>query len=145
MEPIYGEKREAAGFVPYRKCGADFEFFLQRRSKDARKNPDMLGVFGGGLEENETPEQALVREIREELNYTPANPIYFSKYEHATNIIYLFIEEVSHNFDSSVTVCEGQYGAFFSAAQLRRLPDLTRTARVAVEQVAEYLARKTAN
>ena len=43
------------------------EILLQHRSKDALRLPDYWAFFGGGIEGEETPEQAIAREILEEL------------------------------------------------------------------------------
>ncbi len=40
---------------------------LQKRPKDANRFPDSWGLFGGGLKPGESPEDALRREVREEL------------------------------------------------------------------------------
>lgn len=40
---------------------------LQHRTKDAPISPDKWGLFGGHGEEGENPQQALVRELREEM------------------------------------------------------------------------------
>lgn len=39
---------------------------FQRRGKDASRSPDLLGLFGGHVEEGETPDDAIVRELGEE-------------------------------------------------------------------------------
>jgi len=41
---------------------------LQKRDMKAKANPGLWGFFGGSSESDETPEQALKRELKEELN-----------------------------------------------------------------------------
>lgn len=45
----------------------DNKILLQQRGQDWARYPGYLCEFGGELEANETPDQALVRELREEL------------------------------------------------------------------------------
>lgn len=45
----------------------DGRMVFQRRSKDAPLSPGLLGFFGGHVEKGETPEQAMRRELSEEL------------------------------------------------------------------------------
>ncbi len=42
------------------------EVVLQRRTDDAPYAPGMLGMFGGAVEDGESPDEAVRREIREE-------------------------------------------------------------------------------
>ena len=44
------------------------KILLQKRSKTAKRFQDKWGLFGGGVDEGETPEAALWREIKEELD-----------------------------------------------------------------------------
>ncbi len=57
---------------------------LQHREKDIKILPDYWGFFGGQIEKNETPLQAVKREANEELEYIPAKPklILTQKYLH---------------------------------------------------------------
>ena len=45
----------------------DYGNILLQDRKDIRKHNEEYGFFGGKIEENETPEEALKREIKEEL------------------------------------------------------------------------------
>lgn len=108
-------KRVVSSYVPYRKRGDVYEFFLQKRDKNASTNPGLFGLFGGGCDEGETPLQGLKREVQEELEHTPQKPISFSRYESASTIFHVYVEEVSDDFESFVHVSEGEYGKFLHA------------------------------
>ncbi len=56
--------RKAAGLLIIR---ADGKFLLQHRDEKARRFPLYWGFFGGGINDSETPEQAMIREAKEEL------------------------------------------------------------------------------
>lgn len=45
----------------------DGKIVLQLRDKDCRTFPGYIATFGGAVEHNETPMQALIRELKEEL------------------------------------------------------------------------------
>jgi len=44
------------------------EVLLQHRDGNAPTNPNKWGLWGGGIEKGESPEVALVRELKEELD-----------------------------------------------------------------------------
>lgn len=58
------KKRRVALIVPYTSDG---RILLQDR-RDISKIGEEWGFFGGGIESGETPEQALLREVKEELS-----------------------------------------------------------------------------
>ena len=77
-------------------------------------------MFGGTIEDGETPETALFREVREELDYQPSNVRFFRKYE-STDIGFeasIFVSEVDEHFENEITVLEGEYGKFLSEREL---------------------------
>jgi len=110
-------KRQVAIFIPYRQKDGDVFVFLQKRSKDAKRIPDYFGFFGGGLEGGETPEQALAREIKEELNYQPRDHFLLKFYEFERKEAWVFYQKVNDSFENETEVLEGQYGKWFSQVE----------------------------
>jgi 8-oxo-dGTP pyrophosphatase MutT (NUDIX family) len=142
MKPLMSDKRENSTLIPYRRIDGELFFYLQKRSDNAPRMPGVFGMFGGGFEPGETPEQALYREIMEELVYVPQHPVYFSRYEHGKAILHLFVEEVASDFESKVEVKEGDFGKFFSASEVVSMEKIAPMARIAVPQIVEVLNKK---
>ncbi len=59
----------------------DGRILLQYRDKDNRWNQDSWSEFGGQIEEGETPEEAVKRELKEELGIELTGLKLFKKYE----------------------------------------------------------------
>jgi len=57
------KKRDVAVLVLFKGN----KILLQKRAKDAKRFPGTWGLFGGGVEDGESTESALRREIKEEL------------------------------------------------------------------------------
>jgi tRNA (cytosine49-C5)-methyltransferase len=74
-------KREAAIVIFY-----DKEHFLIQDRKDISKWGEEYAYFGGRIEEGENPEQALKRELKEELEIEIKNYKLFKDYEDTENI-----------------------------------------------------------
>lgn len=111
--------RRTAEFIPYRFINGQWCLFVQKRTKDAPLSPGMFGIFGGHLEDGESPQTALLREILEELDYQPRNVRFFHKYEYNDCEQYVFITEVDESFENEITVLEGEYGVFLSESALK--------------------------
>jgi 8-oxo-dGTP pyrophosphatase MutT (NUDIX family) len=110
--------RRTSELVPYRFINGQYFLFVQKRSKDVAPEPDMFGMFGGGIEEGESPEAALFREIREELDYHPRNVQFFRRYEFADYELNVFLSPAGARFDSEIRVLEGEYGRFLNESEL---------------------------
>ena len=53
----------------------DKKILLGKRRTDLKFYPNVWDIIGGHMEDNETPEQTLLRELREELGVTPTHSI----------------------------------------------------------------------
>jgi 8-oxo-dGTP diphosphatase len=76
--------------------------------------PNCWGTFGGQIEQNETSEQAVAREIMEELQYELHDPEFFGIFPFDGYDIYMFKKVVPEITMDDVVVKEGQEGAFMS-------------------------------
>jgi len=89
---------------------------LQHRTKDAERLPDYWAFFGGHVENGETPKEAAIREINEEINFISRNPRFILK--RTINILRkklvlnVFIEEF-HGNKGSLVLREGQGWGWF--------------------------------
>lgn len=54
--------------IPYYLQDDKLFVLMQLRSLDAERIPGYISFFGGGVDEGETPDQGLIREIKEELD-----------------------------------------------------------------------------
>ena len=59
----------------------DGRILLQYRNKDNKWNQDSWSEFGGQIEEGETPEKAVKRELKEELGLELVDLKFFKKYK----------------------------------------------------------------
>ena len=143
MDEISKDKREVSAYIPYRKKGDTYEYFLQKRTLDAPTHPGLLGMFGGGIEEGEHFERAFFREVSEELDHVPANSEYWSRFESNNRIFHLYIEEVVADFEQVITVNEGEYGVFVKAGDVVFSTEATDTVRYAIGRLDAYLSKKT--
>lgn len=116
-----GEKRRVSVLVPYKVKDDSVLIFLQKRAKSANRGAGMFGFFGGGIQNSETPEEALVRESKEEIDLTPTNFYLYKKYDlpettyFSAAELYLFILFVADDFEEKINIqSEGEYGKWFS-------------------------------
>ena len=110
------------------QCGliienAENEILLQLRDdKPDLEYPNCWGTFGGQIEEGETPQEALVREIREELNYCVESPVLYRVYSFNGYDIYMFSTIDKKTTLNDFDVREGQRAGFFSREAAAKIP-----------------------
>ncbi|HPT20617.1 MAG TPA: NUDIX domain-containing protein [Bacteroidales bacterium] len=84
--------------------------------------PDYWDLIGGHLEEGETPEEALVREVKEELNIDLVEYTFYKRYECLTgdaypNIKYVYSGHINLPIEE-ITLLEGDHPQFFTRDEI---------------------------
>jgi len=108
--------RTVSLLIPYKFIEGETLVYLQKKSENAPRLPGYFGFWGGGEELSESPEQALKREIKEELGIDPEGYIFFKRYEQEA-IKNVYICEVDDTFENKIKISEGDYGKWFSESE----------------------------
>jgi len=132
-------KRLISILIPYRRDGNRFLVFLQKRSKDAKRLPDFFGFFGGGAENGENPEEALKREIMEEISFVPSGYAYLKEYDFPRSIKSIYYLEVGDQFEKQIEVKEGEYGKYFTENEALSEPRLIEEDKVVLRDLFDKL------
>ena len=99
------------------------EFLLYLRdNKPTIPFPDHWDLIGGHVEEGETPEQALVREVKEELDIELHEYTFYRKYECLTgdayeNIKYIYTGRINLPIEK-ITLLEGVRPKYFTREEI---------------------------
>lgn len=110
-----------------RSCGLliinkEKQILLQLRDNiDIIPYPNCWSTFGGQIEENETPEDAIIRELKEELNYDLKNPQLFKIYSGLSWEMHVYIKEDFEMDLTKYSILEGQKGEFFSINEIHEI------------------------
>jgi mutator protein MutT len=120
------------------------QILLQHRSHDAPRLPNFWAFFGGGIEQGESPREALEREIREELSYQVQNPYLLLaqeiRDEGDQNTKYVFVEQYQNQ---PLQLGEGQAMGWFTPEQTYQLQMIEHD-RDVVKRMQDYLNQLTA-
>lgn len=117
------------------------EFLLALRdNKPGIPFPDHWDLIGGHVEEGETPEEALIREVKEELNIDIKDYSFFRAYECLTgdayeNIKYIYTGKINIPIEE-VTLLEGERPQYFSREEI---PDV-KFANIIKSIVMDYIS-----
>lgn len=135
-------KRLVSLLIPYKREGGEYVAYIQKRTKDAKRAPDMFGCFGGGVERDESPEEALIREIQEELTYTPVGYEYFGEYESERSKKFVYTLEIDDTFEKEIKVKEGEYGKYFSEEEITNEEKIIEHDRIILYDIFKKLKNK---
>jgi 8-oxo-dGTP diphosphatase len=104
--------------------------------------PDHWDLIGGHVEEGETPEEALVREVKEELDIDLKEFTFYKKFECLTgdaypNTKYIYSGKINLPIDK-ITLLEGVRPQFFSREEIPQV----KFANILKSIVMEYISDK---
>lgn len=116
----------------------DKRILLQHRSEDQKNLPGYWAFFGGHIEEEETPEQALLRESDEELEYKPEKHRLVMTQEFLHNKVkhkkYVYLEKYNN---SELVQHEGQAMGWYHLDEMQKLKMVDHD-----REVIEYIKNK---
>jgi len=123
-------------------------FFLRDNKFDI-VNPNMWSTLGGGIEINESPEEALKREIKEESNIKIYN-IQLIGEQKSTNIIrdknkkiiknkqFIFLADTDNKLNE-LTLNEGQKLGYFTLKKIKSMPNVAPAVIEAIDIYKKFL------
>lgn len=105
--------------------------------------PNHWDLIGGHVEEGETPEEALVREVKEELDIDLTDYTFYKKYECLTgdayeNIKYIYSGKINLPIEE-VTLLEGVRPQYFSKSEIPNV----RFANILKSIVMDYISDRS--
>lgn len=100
------------------------EIMMQRKSHDFEFHPGGCWcLFGGEIEPNESVEQAMYREVMEELGFKPINPelFYSEPYQHQERTGTQNVFRIQRDLILGLTIGEGAGIAFLNKREIELL------------------------
>ncbi len=91
-----------------------------RDDKDSIAYPNTWNILGGYIEENESPEECIRREMLEEIELDVGEIIFFRSFDLGDRIDYAFWKEIDLE-PSKINLHEGQRLAYFSKAEIDKI------------------------
>lgn len=116
-----------------------------RDNKPGIPFPGYWDLIGGHVEEGETPEEALVREVKEEINIDLKEYTFYKKFECLTgdayeNIKYIYTGKINLPIEK-ITLLEGVRAQYFSSEEISDV----KFANILKSIVIEYISDSNLN
>ncbi len=120
-------KRIVSILIPLKIESDQVKVYLQKRASNAKRAPNFFGFWGGGRENEETSEQTLAREVREELgiNLDLERVKFFYTYEFYKSQMDVYYLEVEDGWENDVKISEGEYGQWFTVQEAKKRDDIS--------------------
>jgi 8-oxo-dGTP diphosphatase len=124
------------------------EFLLYLRdNKPGIPFPDYWDLIGGHVEQGETPEEALVREVKEELDIDLKEYSFYKRYECMTgdayeNIKYIYSGRINLPIEK-VTLLEGVRPQYFSRDEIPHVKFANILKSIVMEYIADHYENKS--
>lgn len=136
-------KRRISVFIPFQNSGSELRVYLQKRSADAEALPGNFGFWGGHAEKDEAPEEALAREIQEEMGISLDLRLvhYFDHYEFIRNIKDVYLLEVTDHWEDQIVIGEGDYGKWFLTSEVFDRQDIIFEDKVVINDLERLILK----
>jgi 8-oxo-dGTP diphosphatase len=95
--------------------------------------PNSWAIFGGGIEKGETPKQAIIRELQEELDLKIENPELVLKNKFKGETRYTFKQVIKDI--STLKLKEGKKMRFFSKEEILDLKDVVPSVKKLIKKL----------
>jgi 8-oxo-dGTP diphosphatase len=82
--------------------------------------PNRWDILGGAIEVGETPEECIIREMREEIDFALANPLLFRIYDMPDRVEYTFWQSATFDI-AEIELTEGQKLRWFSENEIQQM------------------------
>lgn len=141
---IMNEKRLISILMPIRFNEKEISVFLQKRSADMKVLPNHFGFWGGGCEDGETPEEGLIREVKEELGiYLDIKDVtLFNHYEFLNSIKNIYVFEPKEGWEELHVIGEGDFGQWFLVEDALKREDVIFEDKVVLNDLERKLLQK---
>lgn len=137
-------KRLISILIPIRIQNEKINVFLQKRSADMKRLPNHFGFWGGGCEEAETPEQGLIREIKEELgiDLDKKQVELFNHYEFLKSVKNIYLLTPEDDWEEGYTIGEGDYGQWFETNEALSRDDIILEDKIILNDLERHFLKK---
>lgn len=117
----------------------DEQVLLEHRSKSKETDPGLIAIPGGHLEAGETQQQALYRELKEELDIIPKNAKYLCSLYHPTIELQLLHYYVITEWEGSILSLEADTVEWYGIDNAPVATEVDRIALSEIGRVSPYL------